>query len=107
MKFFVHLQSIAFRRGIVALLLAQLLMVLAMAASPQLHQWVHHDAGDDGHECAVTLFSHSGCDTVAAVVIVAAFVAVVLGNAVQGHLVGVESLYQARSVLEHAPPSVS
>jgi hypothetical protein len=26
-----------------------------MAAVPAFHSWVHHDAGDPNHECAVTL----------------------------------------------------
>lgn len=29
-----------------------------LAASPELHAWVHHDAEQSGHTCAVTLFSH-------------------------------------------------
>lgn len=50
---------------------ALVLLLSAMAASPELHAWVHGDGnasehstpghepgGDDDHECAVTLFSH-------------------------------------------------
>ncbi len=29
-----------------------------LAASPQLHASLHHDAGQADHECVVTLFSH-------------------------------------------------
>jgi hypothetical protein len=32
------------------------LLVQTMAAVPSFHAWVHHDASDPGHECAVTLF---------------------------------------------------
>ncbi len=35
-----------------------------MAASPELHHWLHRDAGAAGHECAVTLFLH-GVETAA------------------------------------------
>jgi hypothetical protein len=34
------------------------LLVQAMAAVPAFHAWLHHDASDPGHECAVTLFLH-------------------------------------------------
>jgi len=32
------------------------LLVQVMAAVPAFHAWVHHDAGEPNHECAVTLF---------------------------------------------------
>ena len=28
----------------------------AMTVAPALHHWVHHDASDPAHQCAVTLF---------------------------------------------------
>ncbi len=38
---------------------ACLVLVLAvLAASPALHQWLHADAGQEGHQCAITLFAH-------------------------------------------------
>ncbi len=36
--------------------LGVLLLVQTMAAVPAFHAWVHHDACDPNHECAVTLF---------------------------------------------------
>lgn len=53
-------------RNLVALtLLAHLFMVLAMAASPRLHEAIHHDADEGDHECAVTLFLHGAADDAA------------------------------------------
>jgi len=41
-----------------ALLVLQLLVLLAMAACPALHELIHQDADKPGHECAVTMFVH-------------------------------------------------
>ncbi len=35
-----------------------LLTLCVLAASPQLHRWLHPDAEHSDHECAVTLFHH-------------------------------------------------
>jgi hypothetical protein len=40
------------------LLIALVLLLNAMAAVPALHEWVHRDADQAGHQCAVTLFAH-------------------------------------------------
>ena len=34
------------------------LLLNAMASSPELHEFFHADAGHADHECAVTLFAH-------------------------------------------------
>lgn len=47
-----------------ASLLAGLVLVLgAMAACPALHELIHHDADQPGHECAVTMFAHGKVDS--------------------------------------------
>ena len=33
-------------------------MLTVLAASPELHAWMHSNAGDADHECAVTLYQH-------------------------------------------------
>lgn len=38
-------------------LIAHVLAILAMAACPQWHEDVHHDADHQDHECGVTLFA--------------------------------------------------
>jgi hypothetical protein len=85
--------------------MAQLLVVQAMAASGELHERLHHHAGEPGHECAVTLMLGGGYDTVVPDVVPVDFVQeqpplmVDVPAAVDsepGHLVG--------GVLAHAPP---
>ena len=45
--------------------LAQMLVVQAMAASGAFHKCMHEHAGELGHECAVTLLMDGGYDIVA------------------------------------------
>jgi hypothetical protein len=40
------------------LLTGLVLLLNAMAASPSLHELIHSDAAESGHQCAVTLFAH-------------------------------------------------
>jgi hypothetical protein len=61
---------------------AALVVLLAvLAASPALHQWLHHDAGAADHDCAVTLFQH-GAGAAAAAIAVAATVWTVVALAI-------------------------
>ncbi len=48
-----HLREF-FRRALGLALLINLLLAVAMAASPSLHLRVHHDADHAEHECVVT-----------------------------------------------------
>ncbi len=48
--------------------LALILTLSLLASCPSLHKFVHKDADDAGHECAVTLFSHGQIDASPAVV---------------------------------------
>jgi hypothetical protein len=62
------------RKAAAVLLCAFVLFIAALAASPSLHEWLHHDANEAGHECAVTLFLHGQVDaTTLAPVVAAAF----------------------------------
>ena len=54
----------------VGLLVAFVLLLNALAASPTLHEFFHADASNPEHQCAVTLFAHGQIDS--AVVEVAA-----------------------------------
>ncbi len=47
---------------IAALLVAFVLLLDAMVASPGLHELLHPDADQAGHECAVTMFIHGHVD---------------------------------------------
>ena len=88
-------------------MLAHLLAMIALAASPRLHHWVHPDAGDDDHDCAVALFLHGGCGQapVAAVAPVCAHVwrVALLPEDVPVWVAGV---FAVNGTLEHAPPRV-
>jgi hypothetical protein len=52
-------------QAVIASLLVGLVLLLdAMAACPSLHELIHHDANQTGHQCAVTMFAHGKVDSV-------------------------------------------
>jgi hypothetical protein len=51
------------KAALAALLVGMILLLDAMAASPALHEWIHKDADQPGHECAVTMFAHGKVDS--------------------------------------------
>ena len=57
---------------IASLLVGVVLLLDAMAACPSLHELIHKDANEHGHECAVTMFAHGKVDSVSVDVQVAA-----------------------------------
>jgi hypothetical protein len=93
-----------FRRFLVAVLLAHLVAIMAMAASPALHELVHAGAHDDHeHECAVTLYTTGGVDGPMIVVFVVA--AVVRAAAlVAPRVERVAGIFRVLRIWEHAPP---
>lgn len=46
------------KSAIAGLLVVLILFLNAMAACPALHELIHKDADQPGHECAVTIFAH-------------------------------------------------
>ncbi len=61
------IQHLLKRKGnavLASLLIALVLLLDAMAACPALHELIHHDADEHGHQCAVTLFAHGQVDSV-------------------------------------------
>jgi hypothetical protein len=46
--------------GLIPLLMVSIVWALTLAVCPELHEWVHPDAGHEDHDCAVTLFSNGG-----------------------------------------------
>jgi hypothetical protein len=90
------------RRFLVALLLAHLLAMVAMAASPALHEWAHAGAHDHDHQCAVTLYAAGGVDGPMIVVfVVAPLVRVAAQMAPRVERVGI---FRVLRIWEHAPP---
>jgi hypothetical protein len=47
--------------GVLSILIVLLLNLLA--AAPSLHELLHHDADEPGHQCAVTMFAHGQVDS--------------------------------------------
>ncbi len=93
------------RRLVAALVLAHLLALLALAASPRLHHWVHPDEEDDDGDCSVVLFLHGGCNHAPAPVVAPACAEVwqTIAAIVAGPI-RVPSVFAVCGVLEHAPP---
>jgi hypothetical protein len=91
---------------IVALFLAAMLQWAAiLAVCPSLHELIHHDADDEHHDCAVTLFLAGQVEQASIDPITLEQPALVelarswnLGAAVCG------AFFLSRSILEHAPP---
>ena len=87
-------------------LLLNLLAAVALAASSQLHQLIHRDAGSSDHECAVTVMIAGGSDgsfmpqvfDAGAILPTAASVP----PEVFAHKVA--ALFLSAHVFEHAPP---
>jgi len=96
----------AFARVIVAVMLAHFLAVLAMAASPDLHELAHHDEHEESHHCVVTAMLSGGAGdgappqsfTVAAILPHQFF------SVAEFDPLWIASLFLTGCVLEHAPP---
>ena len=95
--------------GVAACVLVQMLLAQAMAASPDLHERLHSDAGDQHHECAVTHLLQGDFGDGAPVPLVSAgpFVPVheteIIATA---PALWVAPLFLMNGVLEHAPPAL-
>lgn len=94
-------------RALSALLLAHVLAVVVLAASPSLHRWLHGDLDDD--DCAVVLFTHGGIQGPTGPVLVPGFVVQTVRwfflTPVTGEFV--PSTFALGRVFEHAPPGAA
>ena len=62
---------VQFGRPALAALLAGIVLLLdAMAACPALHEKIHHDAGKEDHDCAVTMFAQGKASSVTCEIII-------------------------------------
>ncbi|HEV7404803.1 MAG TPA: hypothetical protein VGO11_17810 [Chthoniobacteraceae bacterium] len=85
--------------------LAGFLLALLMAASPALHERLHHDADHDQHEClAKVLHAGGASDDAPAPPTLAAFVAELFEVAPVDASRVAEALFLDCGILEHAPP---
>jgi hypothetical protein len=88
-----------------ALILA-LFWVLALAASPGLHELVHPDAGHEDHDCAVTVFLSGGFGQVVAEPVIVRQPDLKLAYLSPGEIREMAPAGPTtRSILEHGPPS--
>jgi hypothetical protein len=92
---------------LVTLFLAAMLQWAAvLAVCPSLHELVHHDADDEHHDCAVTLFLTGQVEQ-------ALTDPIIIGRAASSELflrqlgdsAACGSFFLSRSILEHAPPT--
>jgi hypothetical protein len=90
------------------LLIAHLLIVVALAACPQLHQLLHNGAEHRDHECAVTVMISGGTDGSCGspVFDASAILPITFGSLPDVHSREVAPLFLSAHVLEHAPPIV-
>jgi hypothetical protein len=95
--------------NVVALFLAAMLQWAALlAVCPSLHELIHHDADDEHHDCAVTLFLAGQVEPLVADPIFIAKPAAVpapLGESCHPQSGG--SFFLSCRILEHAPPRLS
>jgi hypothetical protein len=94
--------------ALVCLLIVNLLIVVVLAASPQLHQWLHQDAGRSEHECAITVMLSGGSDgsPVPQAFDPGAILPVAHQFLPEMHSRDVAPLFLSAHIFEHAPPLV-
>ena len=95
------------RRFLSALLAALLFVGGAMAASPELHDLLHHDSGDHEHVCLATLITAGACDAPAPGAICIEPAALLLADAAPRDRTRADNFFLLGAVLEHAPPARS
>ncbi len=105
MKSFRHVGI--FRLTLFGAVLAGFVLALALAALPELHERIHHDADQEDHQCLATTIGNGGCENAPAPPAVTAFLPVLLEIAPKDCACVVEALFLSCSVLEHAPPFIS
>ena len=94
------------QNAVVCVLIAHLLIVGALAASPHLHQLFHHDADHGAHECVVTLMISGGTDgcPTPQVLEAGAILTTSFNFSPEAHSPDVSPLFLGARVFEHAPP---
>ena len=94
------------QNAVVFLLIGHLLIVVALAASPRLHQLFHHDADHGSHECVVTIMISGGSDGSPApqVLEAGAILPTSFNFSPEAHSHNVTPLFLSAHVFEHGPP---
>jgi hypothetical protein len=94
------------QNAVVCLLIAHLLIVVALAASPHLHQLFHHDADHGSHECVVTVMISGGSDGCPAPQILdtGAILLTPFTFSPVAHSHDATPVFLSAHIFEHAPP---
>lgn len=99
-----HSPPSLFRQLLALGLLVAVFLSVAMAGSPALHHWLHHDSDDSSHHCLATALSDGQLDSASApavsVVPVLAALSPVLPEPAHSPAPSLSAAY----LLEHAPP---
>jgi hypothetical protein len=94
------------RRAVAIVALLHLFALITLAASPSLHEWVHHDSDSCDHECAVTAFVGGQVDLASIdIALGVPETRIFLSFIVEPISVHLGSFFLDCGRLEHAPPS--
>lgn len=101
-----HVRQLGLRaRSLIAATVAGCVLLAGwMAASHDLHERLHKDAGHDDHECLVTLISGGGMDHAVIAPVMVMPPLMVVGTVRTLHSQWVQPLFLDAGVLEHGPP---
>jgi hypothetical protein len=92
------------RSALVGAVAAGLLLALALAASPQLHQLVHSDSGQPCHGCLATTLQAGAYEAVIVVVVAIQLAAASVTRVSLRDVGMIESFFLSCRLLEHGPP---
>lgn len=95
------------RLALAGAVLAGLLLAVALAASPELHERLHHDGDEQEHVCLATTLQAGGFGDVLVALMVVAPMAEIIATEPLHAAEKAESFFLSCRVLEHAPPLVS
>jgi hypothetical protein len=95
------------RLVLIGAVVAGLLLALALAASPQLHELLHHDGEDQEHVCLATILQAGGFEEVLVVIMAVEPMTEVIATAPLRDVEEAGSFFLSCRVLEHAPPFLS
>lgn len=90
---------------IVYALVVHLLLILAAAVGPGLHEEVHEDAQHADHECAITLFASGTCQVAPAPIAAVAPQLLFVSDEAVVERRRFASSFRWSGILEHAPPA--
>ena len=96
--------STATRLALVGAVVAGLLLAAILAASPQLHERLHHDGGDAEHVCLVTTLQAGGFADLLVVLMAVEPADGIIATAPRPAVEKAASFFLSCHVLEHAPP---